>query len=1265
MEKVTGTLGGFHETVISPETKDVIISTWSMLMSYYTGSLDIVLGYVGPIGHLRSVSCPGNPVPLRINLDNVDTIQALLRYTKSQADQTTEFGLFDLHRIQRVSNEAEHACNFQTVLKFPYSNEFDRSTSPQSYPLTLGFYTENKECKLVADYDSQIIDRNRIERLIIQMKHLLRLVSTSPTHVNWRQVSAVPQTDLHTIWRRNMNVPQTEDANFCTLFSRTLSEIPNNVAVSSWDGDFNYTQLDTLSTNLANGLRRKGILPGTVVPLYFEKSKWTTLAILGVLKAGCTVLLQSSSIPHRRRRQILSRVDARLLVVSSMTVRSEADEIPTFTVTDLLESEAMDASHQWLTNDPAQPATILFTSGSTGEPKGIIWSHSTLAANAIGFGRATRLGQHTRTFQFASYDFDVSIVETCATLIFGGCICTPSESQRLDQLSDTMAKFQSNLLCITPTAAASLHPHKVPSLTTIVFAGESLKKSDIERFPGTNVINWYGPAEASFAASCSANNHVPWQDGKIGSPLMSVSWVVDRLNNQTLVPLGGIGELVIEGPIIALEYFKNPELTTASFIHDPAWLLRGVPDAGIPGRHGRLFKTGDLVRQQEDGSLIYIGRKDAQVKIRGQRAELDEIEHHLHTMLPKDSDIKLVPEVVTPTFSNVPLLVVFLSSHDSAERSREIISELQTLARDRLAQLLPSHMIPSAYVAIEEIPITSTGKVNRRRLQALGSALTVIDIHQERQEETRVLTPAERQMKKLWASILHTDEENIHVNDSFLLIGGDSILAMKLVGKAREKGFSLTVTDVLRKPRLSEMAMALGKAETLPIVTNLPSDIGPSRSRIPTNDEISELLQLPPANIVEVVPVTDFQTLCLEGNIQSPRKWWANLLIQYNSSNLLPEQVATRCLQLWEAFDILRSNFVKTNGRYWQVLTRKINPSVEVVQVSGQVKSTINRFAEEEESHGYQLGKAATSFTIVHNERGQIGLRVGLSHAQYDGICLPQMVQFLGDINGVQAFVKPMSFNGFVRHASMVRNAGVAYWRNLLKGSYPTQLPRLVKSSKYDNPSVNGHTTGTHAMPDNCIREVVCLKAFSQIPRSEGNFSAATVFSTACALALSKATGSSDITFGRVVSGRSTLPPNLQNVFGPCINIVPLRVQLDQNATQQQVLDSVHNQYVNGLLYETVGFKDIINECTAWKDDYFGCTVQYQNIASPTGTTTSDHYSANFWRSGRIGIGGPWVEIFAIPVENELEITVLSKVHDRDMLQRTLDEIVQFIKELR
>jgi hypothetical protein len=176
----------------------------------------------------------------------------------------------------------------------------------------------------------------------------------------------------------------------------------------------------------------------------------------------------------------------------------------------------------------------------------------------------------------------------------------------------------------------------------------------------------------------------------------------------------------------------------------------------------------------------------------------------------------------------------------------------------------------------------------------------------------------------------------------------------------------------------------------------------------------------------------------------------------------------------------------------------------------------------------------------------------------------------------------------------------------------PTQLPRLLNTSKYATASVNGHTIGTHAMTDNGTTEVVCLNAFSQIPRSEGDLSAATEFATAYALALFLATGSPDITLGWVVSGRSALPPHLQNVFGPGINFVPLRVQLDQKVTHQQFLDSVHNQYVNGLLYETVGFKDLINECTAWKDDYFGCTVQYQNIGSPTWMMTGDHYSGDF-----------------------------------------------------
>jgi amino acid adenylation domain-containing protein len=1246
---------------ISSHIVTSIIASWALLMEQYTGGSDTVFGYVGPQQHLGLRT---SPIPLRVDSEEVKTVQELLQLVDSQMNQTTEFGTFGLHRIRQMSNEAEHACKFRTVLQISSSESSKSATFSHAYPLILHFYVSDDCLRLVANFDSQVMNRSQVQNLVGQTMHILGQISKSESLLNLRKINTVPQTDLHHIWRENMKVPKTADANVCTLISRTSHHIPEDIAISSWDGQFTYSELDTISTKLADGLRSQGISSGAIVPLCFEKSRWAVIAVLGVLKVGGTVLLQSSSVSVKRRQEIHSRVNASLCLVSDKKLSVDQDIIPTFTVSDLLHDNAVKKNRPIIPKDPMkEPAIILFTSGSTGEPKGIVWSNSTLTANVMAFGSTAGLGQHSRVFQFVSYDFDVSIVETFATLICGGCICIPSETQRLEQLSETVANSESNLLCITPTAGASLTPGKIPKLATIIFAGESLKQSDVDRFPDAHIVNWYGPAEASFASSCSVNN-TPWQDGNIGSPLVSVSWIANPNNDQELVPLGGIGELLIEGPIVALGYYNNSNLTAASFIEDPTWLLQGAPDAGIQGRPGRLFKTGDLVRREVDGSLIYMGRKDAQVKIRGQRVELDEVAHNLLKIFPKDHGIKVAPEVVTPTFSGVPLLVAFVSMSVKSQQADTMLSQLQGMAEDHLTDMLPSYMMPSAYVLIGEIPITNTGKVDRRRLREWGAALTATDISQRSsgQEDNRNLTHAEKQLKNLWASVLGTTAGDIHVDDSFMLIGGDSILAMKLVGKAHENGLSLTVTDVLRRPRLCDMALSLRQSQP----TSSSMAVEPPQSNSQTKDTISMLLELDSSNIRETTSVTDFQTICIDGNLQAPRKWWANLLIYYSSENILPEQLVARCLQLWEAFDILRSIFVQANGQLWQVSTQNTHPKIDILQVKGQLKFHLDKIAEDEESKEYKLGTPPTSFTVMQNEEGQVGLRVGLSHAQYDGICLPQIMQFLEDLDGAPAVHKPTPFSAFIHHAAEKQNVGKTYWTRLLKGSTSTHIPRHVKpfSISNVNGSLNGHTNGNHTRHVNGTQEAVALKVLSQIPRSEGSVSAASVFSTACALALSKATGESDITFGRVVSGRSSLPPSLQDVFGPCINFVPLRIQVDKEVSHEQTLHSVHDQYINSLPYETVGFKEIIADCTDWNDDYFGCTVQYQNIANPTGTMTGAKANADFWRHGRIGIGGNWLEIFAMPVDNELEITVLSKVHDRDMLQQILDDIVSFVGKL-
>jgi acyl carrier protein len=262
----------------------------------------------------------------------------------------------------------------------------------------------------------------------------------------------------------------------------------------------------------------------------------------------------------------------------------------------------------------------------------------------------------------------------------------------------------------------------------------------------------------------------------------------------------------LEGPLVGQGYLGDEAKTAASFIENPPWLLAGPPSGFIPGRHGRLYKTGDLVKYEAtSGELLFIGRKDTQVKLRGQRIELSEIEYHVRQCVKVLETIPLTAEVIIPNMTKKKTLVLFLQVPE--KKCQEILKLIQNL-ESQLHQRVPSYMIPSAYVTLELIPLTVTGKTDRRRLRDLGGDLKLCYFNQQGAEDTEPPSTAEEiRLQNFWITVLSVPPAKIRKNSSFFHLGGDSISAMRLAAMGRSQGLlALSVQNILSTPRLSDMA---------------------------------------------------------------------------------------------------------------------------------------------------------------------------------------------------------------------------------------------------------------------------------------------------------------------------------------------------------------------------------------------------------------------------------------------------------------------------
>ena len=987
-------------------------------------------------------------------------------------------------------------------------------------------------------------------------------ISTPPTEL---EEETLPREQLEQIWEWNTPLPPMLEICMHDLVTEQAKKEPTRQAIQSWDGDFTYQDIDSKSNQLAAHLKSLGVEIGSNVPLCFENSRWTVVAVLAVMKAGGTFALMDPSQPEGRLRTIVEQTGANLIITSKLQEElglAIANGATRVTVSNDFFIDK-NSTHDLDAVPPSTNLYIQFTSGSTGKPKGVVITHENYTSGAVPRADIVGYRSHSRVLDFASYAFDVCIDCMLCTLSVGGCLCIPSDEDRVNDLSGAIRKMNVNMAHMTPSVARVLDPDIVPSLEVLGLGGEAISAGDAAKWSSTTkVINAYGPSECT--VGCAVNGDVGAESTKpqvsIGRGVGAALWIVDPLDHNRLAAIGTVGELLVEGAIVGPGYIGDPSKTAEVFISDPRWLLAGSPRHD--GRKGRLYKTGDLVRYDTDGTIVFVGRSDQQVKLRGQRIELAEIEYHMRDKLPPET--RVVAEVIKPGGSaGEPTLVAFIAEKAGLVKEADtLLGSFSAPLKDSLANMnqflaknLPIYMVPAAYIPLQVMPLLVSAKTDRKRLRELGSSLSRKNIASfaaaatERREPS---SPMEKALAEVWKQVLGSEIE-VSANDNFFVSGGDSLRAMRLVAAARDHHIALSVGEVLTHPVLSDMALVAKPHSGDSIGELSPFCLIDQKWTAETaRVECASLCGVDPSLVEDVYPCTPLQEALMALSAKVSEAYVAQRVVE------LPDEASATKLQ--EAFKaasvdcpILRTRIVQVPRHgLMQVLVK------DDFDCRSQPGQNLQEYLVADRNEHVQLGKPLVRYNAMSNETdGKSYFVLTMHHALYDGWSMPLIVERVNRAYNGHSTQRPADFRHFIRYlGEMDRGESESYWRERLNGAIGEQFPPLPYA-------------GYQQQADSLLEHYV------HTGRPTAGFTIATAIRGAWALLVSQYTSSNDVVFGETLTGRNVPVPGVEQIEGPMIATVPVRVAVDPSASVSEYLHEVHSQSVLGIPHEHFGLQHI------------------------------------------------------------------------------------------
>lgn len=955
------------------------------------------------------------------------------------------------------------------------------------------------------------------------------------------------------------DLPHVKDRCMHILFEEQVERNPEAVALIYAQQRLTYHQLNCRANQLAHHLRRLGVGPETLVGIAFDRSPDLIIAILATLKAGGAFVPLDPAYPQERLAFMVE--DAQVQVL--LTHHALRTELPPYQGTTICVDRLSEIIQQEPETNPTSSvstsnlAYVIYTSGSTGRPKGVMLEHRGLENLAYLHMRTFGVGPGDRVLQFSALSFDALIWELVMALLTGATLVMAPRDALLPGpgLIQLLAEQAITHVTLPPSVLAALPLAELPALRVLIVAGEACSAGLVARWSsGRRFFNAYGPTETTVCATIEACTDATLPP-PIGRPIANTTTFLIDAQIQP-VPAGEAGELWIGGIGLARGYWRRPELTAERFIPDPF--------SGTVG--ARLYRTGDLVRALPDGRIAYMGRIDHQVKIRGFRIELGEIEHTL-------SQHPLVQDCV-------------VLAHEDRRGHKRLVAYIvpaqpeatltSRICRSYLQERLPDFMVPALFVFLDAFPLLPNGKVDRSALPMPNvSSIPLQDYVAPRTAEEAVLA-------RIWEEVLQVEQVGSH--DNFFELGGDSLLSAQIATRATQAGLPLTSQQIFHYQTVAALAAAatpppLEQHQQRPSSSPItPEEAHKQITRICAAYAAHDQLQ---AGIEAVYSLAPIQQGMLFHTLAEPdeRLYLIQAIFPVHGpldhaaftqawQQVVDRHPALRTLFLWEHVDapvqvIVRTAPVEVAVEDW----RYLDPATQ--------QDRLHDYLQEDRRRGFDLRRAPLlRITLIHMADDTHQMIWSTHHLIIDGWSVQIVLREVAELYEAarrqeHAALEPVQ--GYASYLAWLHQQDETpaeqFWRRALRG-VTAATPLVIDSLPIDQ-----HEPERFAEAQMRIPEAVtdALRNFCRSHR----LTLSTLLQGAWALLLSRYSGERDVVFGMVVSGREAPLARIDQIVGPLLNTLPIRVQVPADAEVVPWLQELQRQQIAARAYDRTALLSI------------------------------------------------------------------------------------------